>query len=555
MRVKLDQTICDGHLYKWFVMAGLAWLEHNQARVNQMNVFPVPDGDTGTNMRLTMMRAYQEISHLDERNVGIVSEKVAYGALNGARGNSGVILSQLFRGFADAIKDQDVFDAQDFLRACRSAVDKGYKAVIEPVEGTILTVAREATETLSTHIDETENLKILLDMLLDGARASLANTPNLLPVLKEAGVLDSGGQGLVFILEGMSRLMHGEPIDVNGSSISDSGADDWQSALVPEDEEGYGYDVQFLMRGNGNTLDVAQVRASIDAMGWSTLVVGDENLIKVHVHVHNPGEPLSYAINAGASIDDVVVENMQEQYQHYVEERVHRETDAPVAADDVAVITVAAGDGLKHLFEQDLRASHVISGGQTMNPSTEDFLKVIDHIPNQRIILLPNNKNILMAAQQAASLVRDRDIRVIPTRTIPQGISAMLGYLSVVDGGELDSIEETMLEFKGFVTTLEVTIATRDATIDDVMVKEGQYIGLQDTRLIVSSNTLESVVHALLKKAGADEHEVITLYYGSEVDQMETDALVSTLSDSYPDCEIVVVHGGQPLYPYIISVE
>ena len=554
MVVELQRRVCDGHFLKWLVAAGLAWLEHNQERVNQMNVFPVPDGDTGTNMRLTMVRAYREIAQLDEKHVGIVSDKVAFGALNGARGNSGVILSQLLRGFADVLHGKDVFDAPLFLLACQSAVDIGYKAVVEPVEGTILTVAREAVASLEKHVKATDDLGDLLDQLLQAARQSLSNTPNLLPVLKNAGVVDSGGQGLVFILEGMSRLMHGLPVDLQAEESLVVPFADWQSALVPEDEDGYGYDVQFLMKGEN--LDVAQVQSDIDAMGWSTLVVGDANLIKVHVHVFDPGEPISYAIKSGASIDDVVVENMQEQYQHYVEERVIRESDMQSSQDveRVAVIVVANGDGLVRLFRQDLHAAFVIEGGQTMNPSAEDFLHAIEKLPNNEIILLPNNKNIIMAAKQAASLAH-RDVKVISTATIPEGIAAMLAYLDYRDTGDFETIRDAMRDATAHIKTLEVTIATRNAVIDEVKVTEGQFIGLLNTQLVHAADDLEVVIYDLLTKAGADEIELVTLYYGAEVNEAQSQKLVKTLAGHFPMFEFVIVAGGQPLYPYIISVE
>lgn len=554
MVVEIKRQVCDGHFLKWLMAAGLAWLEHNQERVNQMNVFPVPDGDTGINMRLTMARAYQEIATYDDRNVGVVSEKIAFGALNGARGNSGVILSQLLRGFADTLRGHDVFDAELFVRACQHAVDMGYKAVVEPVEGTILTVAREAVVALESSAQTTRDLGNLLDELLEAARISLSNTPNLLPVLKKAGVVDSGGQGLVFILEGMARLVHGQPIDLVANSAGVTHSEDWQSALVPEDEEGYGYDVQFLMKGDA--LDVEQVRADIDAMGWSTLVVGDSRLIKVHVHVFDPGEPISYAIRSGASIDDVVVENMQEQYQHYVEDRVSRETDteSDVDTDAIAVIAVASGAGLVKLFKNDLQAAYVIEGGQTMNPSAEDFLRAIEKTPQERIILLPNNKNIVMAAQQAASLAH-REVKVIPTVTIPEGIAAMLAYLDDRDEAEFDSLRDAMRDATAHITTLEVTTATRDASFDDITVREGQYIGLLNTRLVSVADDIDSVVHELLVKAGADEVELVTLYYGAGVSEAQTQNLTEKLLDDFPDLEFVVVAGGQPLYPYIISVE
>lgn len=553
MVVDVKNRVCDGHLFKWLTAAGLAWLEHNQEIVNQMNVFPVPDGDTGINMRLTMQRAYDEIARLDEGHVGIVSEYVAKGALKGARGNSGVILSQLLHGFAKELHGHEIIDAQMFVRACQRAVDAAYNAVMQPVEGTILTVARQGMESLAKFVETNHDLYAAFEHLVMVSRSALENTPNLLPVLKKAGVVDSGGQGLVFILEGMARLLRGEPVFMGEADMAKIKGNGWEQALIPEDEEGYGYDVQFLM--HGTNLDVDGVRAAINAMGWSTLVVGDSQLIKVHVHVHDPGQPLTYAIKMADWIDDIVVENMQEQYEQYVEDRHARENPPEVDADGVAVIAVVSGSGLEGMFYNDLQAARVISGGQTMNPSAEHFLSAIDSLPNEEIILLPNNKNIILAAQQAASLARDKRIHVVPTTTIPQGINAMLAYIDTHEDSDLDYIAAAMDEALKQVTTGEVTTATRDVSLDDVEVRKGQIIGLLDDVLVVAGDEIGDVVRRLLQKAGADEHELITLYYGDGVNESQAQALIEALAADFPGQQFQSIDGGQPLYPYIISVE
>ena len=553
MAVNIDQQVCDGHLLKWLLAAGLAWLEENQEVVNRLNVFPVPDGDTGKNMLLTMRRAYQEITAMDEQHVGIVAEAIAQGALMGARGNSGVILSQLWRGFAQPLRGHEFFDAPLFARACESAVDMAYRSVIHPVEGTILTVAREATEAVAARADQERDLLELLEEMLKAARRSLQNTPDLLPVLKKAGVVDSGGQGLVFILEGMMRMMNGELLRHNDEQTALETHHTWQEALEPYDEEGYGYDVQFLM--HGSNMDVDAVRAAIDAMGWSTLVVGDSRLIKVHVHVHDPGVPLSYAVSLGAAIDDVVVENMQQQYEQYVEDRLASEHDEQIEAREVAVITVASGDGLRQLLKGDFHAAHVIPGGQTMNPSTQDFLAAIDALDSPKVILLPNNKNVIMAAQQAASFAHGRDIRVIPSRTLPQGISAMIAYSNLEHSTDIDAVYEAMEEALSYVVSCEVTRATRDAEIDGVVVTNGDYIGLVDGSLVVSGTDLLDVMRAMLHKAGADERELVTLYYGHQQQEAQARALVDDLRADFSAQEFEIVRGDQPLYPYIISIE
>lgn len=552
MVIEVKRHVCDGHLLKWLAGAGLAWLENNVEQVNQMNVFPVPDGDTGTNMMLTMRKACAEISHMNEPHVGVVAEAIARGALMGARGNSGVILSQIWHGFAQPLKGHEVFDAPLFLRACESAVDAAYKAVVKPVEGTILTVSRLAVSAISQEARMQTDLLAILEKLLDGARSGLMTTPDLLPVLKDAGVVDSGGMGLVYILEGMLRLLRGEEVSIKQEGVFVNGQG-WQEALVPEDEEGYGYDVQFLMRGS--KMDVQAVRSAIDGMGWSTLVVGDEQLIKVHVHVHDPGQPISYAIGLGAALDDVVVENMQRQYQDYVEERIARESGVKREVEGVAVISVASGEGMQTLFLEDLQAAYVVTGGQTMNPSTEDFLAAIDSLKNSDIVLLPNNKNIIMAAKQAASLAHGKNVQVVNSRTIPQGISAMFAYGNLRETGSMEDIVAAMQTAVNDVKSCEVTIATRSVNIDGVNVREGQAIGLLDGKLVATGDSVDEAVVDVLRKAHAEDYELVTLYYGSDVDEAAAQALVEQLSSAFSEQEFVIVFGGQPLYPYLISVE
>lgn len=556
MAVEIGQQVCDGYMLKALTAAGLAWLEQNHEHVNQLNVFPVPDGDTGTNMLLTMRSAYEHIVSMDEGHIGIVGDAIARGALMGARGNSGVILSQLWQGFARAVRGHELLDATLLADAVTLAVDAGYDAVVQPVEGTILTVARAVKEAvLST--DETD-LRVLLTVMVQAAKGALTTTPDLLPVLKKAGVVDSGGQGLVYVLEGMLRAVSGDDvISGNGHVLSNYAAHTWQSALEPEDEEGYGYDVQFLM--HGENLDVSAVRAAIEAMGWSTLVVGSETLIKVHVHVHDPGQPLSYAINTGAWIDDIVVENMQAQYETYVQERRANEgedeTDAYIPDYAVAVVTVASGDGLHHVFKHDLHAAYVIAGGQTMNPSTEDFVRAIESVASDKIILLPNNTNIIMAARQAASLVSHKSVEVIPSKSLPQGISAMLAYTNNPHLDSIEAVTAAMLDALEHAITGEITTATRDADFEGVTVKQGQYIGLLDGRLVASGTDLGSVMLSLLEQADAGEHELITLYYGAGVTEAQACEVVDALSEEFDEQEFDVVRGDQPLYPFIISVE
>ncbi len=546
---------CDGYLLKQLAISGLDWLDTNQEKVNQLNVFPVPDGDTGTNMFLTMRKACEPLVGMHEAHVGKVCKTIAAGALLGARGNSGVILSQWWRGFAEALEHHAQFDATIFALACENAVERAYKAVVKPVEGTILTVTRQAMEAVVEKARTETDLNRLIDVKVDAAYNALKHTPDLLPVLKDAGVVDSGGQGWTYIIEGMLKQVKGEALQLSPlETVSPAKAAVWQDALVPEDEEGYGYDVQFLMRGQ--SMDVDAVRAAIDAIGWSTLVVGDDNLIKVHVHVHDPGVPISYAIKLGAALDDVVVENMQAQYQDYVVERAKRESDDVVkVVEGVAVITVAPSDALKTLFTRDLGAAYAIGGGQTMNPSTEDFLLAIKKLPNSEIILLPNNPNILMAARQAAGLVSDKQVRVVASRTLPQGIAAMIEYGNERYDNDLSALTDVMQASLSNVVTCEITTATRTVSLEGVAAREGQYIGLIDDKLSVAGDSLEQVALEVLKKAKADKSDLITLYYGDAVTDAEAQQFADTLSAQFKKAEFQIVNGGQPLYPYIISVE
>lgn len=546
MTTDILTRVCDGYTLKWLMEAGFAWLEHNQATVNAMNVFPVPDGDTGTNMRLTLKKAMEAIKHVEEPHAGKLAMQAKDGALRGARGNSGVILSQLMRGFAESIQDIAAFDSTDFAAACEAAAERAYQAVAKPQEGTILTVAREASEALSDFVRENpDDLCAALDALIAAARESLQRTPEKLPVLKKAGVLDSGGQGLVFILEGMSRSIAGMPVVFSDNHKVEEA--DWQDALQPEDEAGYGYDVQFLM--HGEAMDVESIRADFNAMGWDVLVVGDDALIKVHLHTHDPGEPISYAIARCDGIDDVVVENMQLQYQQFVKQRMVK--IQPV--EGVAVVAVANGEGLQKVFYE-MGAAHVIAGGQTMNPSAEQFLQAMEMIENDEIILLPNNKNIVLAAQQAADSMPGKRVTVIPTTTIPQGISAMLAHMDQ-NPGDFETIRAAMQEWTTHVVSGEITNATRDSeTEDGTPVQEGDVIGLINGRLIVTAQDQAQAVQAVLMQIpDLDDRELITLYYGATA--QEPNALLETLQAEFPGYEIILVDGGQPLYPYLISVE
>jgi DAK2 domain fusion protein YloV len=539
------QTI-DGQEFKWLTKAALAWLQHHQEAINALNVYPVPDGDTGINMVMTMQSAWDEIKDSPERNVGQVAHKMAHGAMYGARGNSGVILSQIWRGFARGLSEKTVYRAQDMAGAFQEAATTAYTAVVEPVEGTILTVARAVADTASKAAKETDDLVPLWERLVFAAHEAVVLTPSLLPVLAEAGVVDAGGQGLYVILEGMLRHMRGEPIaeDIDLSEAVDLVA----TGLAPS-EIGYGYDVQFLIVGQ--ELDVDATRQKITAMGECPLIVGDQAMIKVHVHVPDPGIPISYGASLG-SLRDVIVEDMQAQYQDFiVEQEASAATQLAMPAQAIGVVAVVMGDGLARVF-QSLGTNAIVHGGQTMNPSTQDLLDAIESLPSEQVIVLPNNSNVIMAAEQARDLSK-KPVGVIPTKFIPQGVAALLGLNPQAD---LETNVSAMTFAVDGVQTGEVTFATRSATIDGLEVVDGEIIGLQNGTLKVTGSKIEDVVRELLKvMVDTAESEIITLYWGKTVNEGEAQALAKLVQQDWPEQEIEVVAGGQPHYHYILSVE
>lgn len=476
----------------------------------------------------------------------------------GSRGNSGTILSQLWQGFAHALKERKTLTPEALVKALREASDTAYRGVIKPVEGTILTVAREAAEAAEDALRDTQDTVEILRRTVVRAKDALARTPEMLPILQKAGVVDSGGSGLVYILEGMLLYLQGETIQVKEIALTQ--AQELADTLAPEDELGYGYDVQFILKGDN--LDVNAIRAAIDSMGWSTLVVGNEQAIKVHVHVHDPGIPLSYGVSLG-TLSDIVVENMQQQYQDYVRERsaasaVARPQPAlpePPAIDldkdDISVVSVASGDGLARVFRQ-LGAAELVMGGQTNNPSTQEILEAIRRTATRKVIVLPNNKNIILAAEQAARLATDQTVVVLPTRSMPQGISALLPY---DPKGDLDTVVNAMLQAKDKVITGEITTATRSVELDNIKVNKGQIIGLIDGTLSVAGDDLNDVLRQMLERMCAGECELITLYYGDGVDEADAQQVSEELRAAYPEQEFEVIYGGQAHYHYIVSAE
>ncbi|MCX7838022.1 MAG: DAK2 domain-containing protein, partial [Anaerolineae bacterium] len=517
--------------------ASTAWLERHAAYINSLNVFPVPDGDSGTNMLLTMQAALKEVHASPEHSAGAMLKALAHGALLGARGNSGVILSQIIRGFARAIEKKDTINASDFAAALIEGARTAYKGVVKPVEGTILTVVRESADA-AAHSDD---LRWVWAKTVEAARASVVRTPMLLPVLKDAGVVDAGGQGLLVILEGALKYLNGEPLELAAAGV---GA---QALEQMAREEGWGFDIQFHIRGTN--LDVDAIRERISSMGESALVVGDSSLVKVHVHAPTPGAILDYGCSVG-TITNIIVENMQEQYIDFMAGQTAK---PPITAEDIAGMTtvaVVAGGGMARVFES-LGVGRIVTGGQTMNPSTQDILQAIESVKTDQVIVLPNNKNIIPAAEQAKALSK-KQVAIIPTKTMPQGIAALLAFNFQSD---LETNVKAMTRAAQNIYTIEITKATRSVKFDSLEVKEGQFIGLIDDDLAGANDDMTALVLNLLERVNTREREIITLYYGAAVPANDAEALSQAIREKYPNQEVEVVSGGQPHYHFILSVE
>lgn len=545
---------CNGRQLRKLAVAGLHGLEKNQQKVNALNVFPVPDGDTGTNMLLTMRAAYKRIKDNEDSHAGRVAQEISRGALMGARGNSGVILSQIWRGLASGLKDKPHFNADDLSAALQEASHTAYKGVMRPVEGTILTIIREAAEEAQDAVGKSKDLRFVLERVLERCEQVLLKTPEMLPVLKQAGVVDAGGQGLVYILEGMLRHVHGEALESHNSIEDDLPA---QAKAAPEEGLENPYDVQFILLGEN--MDVLKVRDDIDAMGDSTVIVGDENTIKVHVHVKDPGQPISYGIRIGR-ITDVVVENMQIQMEEIIgrssnpaAENAPSPSDMPAVSlqpGQIGVVAVAAGSGLADIFRS-LGAAGIVNGGQSNNPSTEEIFEVIQDIPTNKVVILPNNKNIILAAEAARDL-STKDVAVVPSRTFPQGVSALL---SLNPDGSLEEVAGTMESACDHVSSGEITLATRSAVFDDIKVSEGEYIGIADGRLCAAGQDIDAVLPRVLEEMSVSDRELLSIYYGADVDQTAAEKLAQQIESLYPDLEVELLFGGQAIYHYILGAE
>jgi DAK2 domain fusion protein YloV len=540
----------DGTQLLAALRAAAHWLEQHAAAVNALNVFPVPDGDTGTNMSLTLSGALKDVQ--PDPSCAAVAERVKYWAMMRGRGNSGIILSQVLRGVAQGLDGRDRMGASELAAALASASATAYKAVLKPVEGTMLTVMREASEAATAALARPH--AALLDVLeaaVRGARASVDRTPTLLKTLRDAGVVDSGGEGLFLILEGLLRYARGESLEyVAGEPAAAMSFDDIHG---PDD---FGYCTNFLIRGSAMPYET--IRSTLAAMGQSAVIVGDEELIKVHIHLLRPGEALNYAIDFGA-LEQIEITNMDVQRAQLHERsnvQTFKRSNAQLAHDtdsldaQIGIVAVAPGPGFAQIFRS-LHAGEIVGGGQTMNPSTEDLLAAIERLPQHDVIVLPNNSNVIMAARQTASLTSKR-VEVLATKTAPQGIAALLGFNYQAG---LDQNVRAMNTSMHNVLTGEVTTAVRDATVDGLVVRAGQTIGLLDGDLVTAGDERGQVIEDLLGRMQLGEREIVTIYYGQGASRAEAEALAEQLQGQFAAVEVEVQDGGQPLYEYIISAE
>ena len=552
-------------------IAGAHYLSAEKEHINELNVFPVPDGDTGTNMTLTIMSAVEAVRSIEKVTMENLSKSISSGSLRGARGNSGVILSQLLRGFTKVIRDYDVLDAEILAAAMGRAVDTAYKAVMKPKEGTILTVARCMASKASDICGETQDLEAFFEEILTEGEDALASTPDLLPVLKEAGVVDSGGKGLLTVLHGAVDRFLGIEMDLSGE-VSGTAV----HAEQPRRERGpietdnirFGYCTEFiiLLEKPFTEQDEEGMKEYLCSIGDSLVLVADDDLVKIHVHTNDPGLALQKGLEYG-QLTKLKIDNMREEHRETMFSEKEKQTyaasaqeaeqeSAPAPAQDqpwkeTAFLCVAAGDGLCEIFRQ-LGCDRIVSGGQSMNPSTDDFLKAIEEVHAKDVFILPNNTNIILAANQAAGLTENCSVHVIPSKTIPQGISALVSYVRELPP---DENVEQMTEALSLVKSGEVTYAVRDTSVDSHEIHEGDIIGIADKGLIAVGNDLEEVILSMAKDMTDEDSELISLYTGADFPKDEEEPLRERLEEEFPDCDVEINYGGQPVYYGILSIE
>ena len=550
----------NGKDFAQMVLMGANHLSNQSQMIDSLNVFPVPDGDTGTNMNLTMTSGAKEVEKVTEDHVGEVAASFAKGLLMGARGNSGVILSQLFRGFSKSVEGKESLTVNDLGEALEAGVETAYKAVMKPVEGTILTVAKDAAKQGTTTAKNTEDVIEFVEEVLKEAKASLNRTPDLLPVLKEVGVVDSGGQGLVTVYEGFLASLKGE--ELPQTSTAAPSIDEMVSAehhkmhqdfMNTEDIE-FGYCTEFMVKFEEDKLkdhpfDEEEYRNTLSEQGDSLLVVSDDDVVKVHIHTEYPGEAMTIGQKYGSLIN-IKIENMREQHTSIVGEKPKKE-EKPAKKIPLGIVTVAMGDGIKEMFES-LGATVVIEGGQTMNPSTQDIVEAVQQANAENVLILPNNKNIVMAAEQACEIV-EFPAKVVPTKTVPQGMSAMLMFNPE---GELEANQAEMTEATNHVKTGQVTYAVRDTSIDGKTIEEGNFMGIQDGDIeAVNPDKMETVKELLKNMIDEEENEILTILQGEEATEEEVQAIESFIEEEYDEIEVEIHKGNQPIYSFIFSVE
>ena len=557
-------TSIDAQMIKKLFLAGAANLNSKKEWINDLNVFPVPDGDTGTNMTLTIMSAVKEVNALENVTMETLAKAISGGSLRGARGNSGVILSQLLRGFTKVIREYDVIDSKILAAAFEKAVETAYKAVMKPKEGTILTVARGMAERISEIAPSCADITVLLQKVIRYGEDVLAYTPELLPVLKQAGVVDSGGQGLMEFVKGAYDALVGKEVSFDETEIKKTQpVRSMTDAKIPEEDIEFGYCTEFIvnLEKDYHEKEEAEFKAFLESIGNSIVIVSDDEIVKVHVHTNHPGLAFEEGLKYG-SLSRMKVDNMREEHNERLIAGANKaeqkeETDKAVEAEEpvenskYGFIAVSAGDGLSEIFRC-LGVNFIIEGGQTMNPSTEDMLNAINKVNADNIYILPNNSNIILAANQAQSIVEDKNIFVVPTTTIPQGISAMLVYSE--DISPEDNMQVMSEEIQK-VSSGSVTYAVRDTEVDGKTIRQGDIMGIGDKTILTVGNDINNVTADLIKNILYEDAELVSIYYGEGVTKEDAEKVSAIIEDEYPDIDVEVNYGGQPIYYYIVSVE
>ena len=550
------KTINTELLQKMF-LAGAANLEAKKEFINELNVFPVPDGDTGTNMTLTILSAAKEVKALENPDMVAIAKAISSGSLRGARGNSGVILSQLLRGFTKEIREHKEIDTITLAKACERATATAYKAVMKPKEGTILTVAKGASQKAAELAETTEDLDTFISEVINYAQEVLEKTPEMLPVLKEAGVVDSGGQGLLEVMRGAYDAFQGKEIDYSAIEAS-AGTKMVKPSEQAETEIKFGYCTEFIimLEKEFTAKDETEFKAYLESIGDSIVCVADDDIVKIHVHTNDPGLAIQKALTYG-QLSRMKIDNMREEHQERLikdaEKLAAQQAEAKKAEPrkEVGFIAVSIGEGMNEIFRE-LGADYIIEGGQTMNPSTEDMLNAIDQVNAEHIFILPNNKNIILAANQAQALTEDKDIIVVPSKTVPQGITAIINYMPDADA---QTNLEAMIKGIGNVKTGQVTYAVRDTHIDDKEIHEGDIMGIGDSGILAVGQSVEETTKEMLAQLVDEDTELISLYYGQDVQEESAENFAQEIEDLYPDVDVDVHSGGQPIYYYVLSVE